>query len=86
MANVIGEVRAQSQAKDITLLKKHASIEVISISDTDTYTVDNMTTVENSTVVNMATGADVTHTKVGNVITIDDAVSDIHVMIFVVGV
>ena len=87
MANRIGEVRAQSQAKQITLLKKHATIEVLSVDDADTITVDSMATIENVKVVSLVDSSDVVVTFAANVITIDDvAVSASHLLVTVVGV
>lgn len=82
-----GEVRAQSQAKNITLLKKHATIEVLVVNDADTIVVDSMATINNAKVVNLADASDVTVEVVNNVITINDvSVSAAHLLVQVVGV
>lgn len=87
MAEITGEVRAQSQAKDITLLKKHATIEVLSIDDADTVTVDSMATINNAKVINLSDGTDVAVDIATNVVTINDvAISGSHIIILVVGV
>ena len=86
MAEKIGEVRAQSQARDVTLLKKHATIEVLDLDDTDTVTVDSMTTIDSAKVINLSNAGDINVTLATNVITIDDeGVSNDHVIILVVG-
>ena len=86
MAERIGEVRAQSRAKDVTLLKKHATVEVLVIDDADTVTIDSMTNIDNAKVVNLSDGSDITKDVATNVITINDvAVSGAHVISLVVG-
>ena len=86
MAERIGEVRAQSQAQNITLLKKHATIEVMVADDADTITVDALVAIDNVKVVNLADASDVTVTVATNVITIDDvAVAGAHLLCLVVG-
>ena len=86
MAERTGEVRAQSQAKNITLLKKHATIEVLAIDDADTIVVNAVATIDNAKVINLADGSDVTVTVATNVITIDDvAITGAHVICMVVG-
>jgi hypothetical protein len=86
MADRKGEVRAQSQAKSFTLLKKHATIEVPTIDDGDTITVDGIVNIDNAKVVNVADASDVTVNISGNVVTINDvAVSGAHVLCLVVG-
>lgn len=87
MAERIGEVRAQSRAKDVTLLKKHATVEVLVIDDADTVTIDSITTIDNAKVINLSDGSDVTVDVATNVITINDvAISGAHVIILVVGI
>lgn len=86
MAERVGEIRAQSQAKDTTLLKKHATVEVLVIDDADTVTIDSMTNIDNAKVVNLSDASDITVDIATNVITINDvAVSGAHVIIQVVG-
>ena len=87
MAERIGEIRAQSRAKDITMLKKHATVEVLVVDDTDTIPVPFLTTIENAKVINLLDASDVTVTLLGNVITVDDvAISAAHLLVTVVGV
>ena len=87
MAERKGEVRAQSQAKNVTLLKKHATIEVLVADDADIIVVDSMVTVENAKVINLLDATDVTVTVATNVITIDDvAISASHLLVVVAGV
>lgn len=86
MAERVGEVRAQSQAKDVTLLKKHSTIEVLVIDDADTVVVNSMANVENAKVINLADSVDVTVLIAGNVITIDDvSISGSHLVMLVTG-
>jgi hypothetical protein len=86
MADRKPEIRAQSQAKTITLLKKHTTLEVLTIDDADTVTVDIMTTIDNAKAINLADGTDVTVDILGNVLTINDVtVSGSHLLITVVG-
>ena len=86
MAERVGEIRAQSRAKDVTLLKKHTTIEVAVIDDADTVTVDILTNIDNAKVVNLSDASDITVDIAGNVITINDgAVSGAHVLMQVVG-
>jgi len=87
MADRIGEVRAQSQAKDVTLLKKHATIEVLAVDDADTITVNSLVSIDNAKVVNLADASDVTINIATNVITINDvSVSAAHLLVLAVGV
>lgn len=80
-------VKDQGQGQDISLLKKHSTLEITSISDTDTITVANMTTVNSAKVVDLADGTEYTTTLLTNVITIDDVgCSNDHVIVLVVGV
>lgn len=86
MAERVGEIRAQSQAKNTTLLKKHTTIEVAVIDDGDTVPVNILTNIDNVKVVNLSDASDITVDIAGNVITINDgAVSGAHVLIQVVG-
>ena len=86
MAEREGEVRAQTQAKDVTLLKKFSQIEILVIDDADTHTVVGMTNIDNVRVVDLSTATDITADKAGNVVTINDvSVSGAHVLITVVG-
>lgn len=87
MAERTGEVRAQSQAKDVTLLKKHKTIEVLVIDDADTITVDGMTTIESATAIDLSDATAVAVDIATNVITINDVgVSADHLIILVVGI
>ena len=86
MAERIPEIRAQSRAKNVTLLKTHTTLEVLNVDDGDTITVDIMTTIDNAKVVSLSDASDITNDIAGNVITINDvAVSGAHVLIQVVG-
>ena len=86
MAERTGEVRVQSQAKDVTLLKKYATVEVLVIDDADTVTIDSMTTIDSAKVIDLADSTDVTVDIATNVITINDVgVSADHLIILVVG-
>lgn len=86
MAEKVGEVRAQSQAKDVTLLKKHATIEVLDLDDADTVTVNNMTTIDSATVINLSDATAVTVNTATNVITVNDlGLANAHVICLVVG-
>lgn len=86
MAEVQGEVRAQSQARDVSLLKKHATIEILSINDGDTHTVNSLTTIDSAKVIDLSDSTDVTVDIATNVITINDSgVSTDHLIILVVG-
>ena len=86
MAERQPEIRAQSQARDITLLKKHTTLEVLDIDDGDIVTVVIMTNIDNVKAVNLVDAADVSVDISGNVLTINDgAVSASHLLIQVVG-
>lgn len=86
MAERTGEIRAQSRAKNVTLLKKHTVIEVPVIDDADTVTVPIMTTIDSATVINLVDSSVITADIATNVITINDVtVSQEHVIILVVG-
>lgn len=86
MAERTPEIRAQSQAKTVTLLKKHTTLEVLTIDDADTIPVEIMTTIDNAKVINLADGSDVTINTAGNEITINDvSISGAHVICIVVG-
>ena len=87
MADKTYTVKDQGQGQDISYLKKHVTLEVESISDTDTITVDNLTTVNVAVVIDLADGTEYSVTLATNVITIDDAsCSSDHVIVLVVGV
>jgi len=80
-------IKDQGQGQDISYLKKHATLEVSSISDTDIITVDELTTVNVVTVIDLVDGTIYGTTLLTNVITIDDvACSSDHVIVLVVGV
>ena len=86
MAEKIGEVRAQSQARNITLLKRHATIEVLDVDDADTITVDSLTTIDAVTIYNAATASTVAADIAGNVITINDVTAvNSHVILLAIG-
>ena len=79
--------KRQGQGQDITYLKKNSTLEVDSISDTDTITVEGYTTVNVAKVLDLADGTEYAVTLLNNVITIDDvACSSDHVIVLVVGV
>jgi len=87
MADQTYTVKDQGQGQDITLLKKHKTLEVSSISDADTITVDGLTTVNEAKVIDLADATEYAVTLATNVITIDDgACSSDHVIVLVVGV
>lgn len=86
MADKSFVVHQTEQARDVTLLKSHKTIEVLSIDDADTITVEDYTTVDNAKVINLADGLDVGVTLATNVITINEAaLSGAHVIAIVVG-
>ena len=86
MAERQGEVRAQTQAKNITLLKKFSQIEIEVMDDGDTHTVVGMTNIDNVKVADLSDASTITADIAGNVVTINDgAVSGAHVLITVVG-
>ena len=79
-------VKSSGQSRDETLLKKHKTLEVISIDEDDTITVTGYTTINSVKVVNLADCVDVSSSVVGNVVTIDEVdLSAEHVIILVVG-
>ncbi len=86
MSERIPEVRAQSQARDVTLLKKHTTLEVVEVDDADTITVNSLTTIESATAIDLADATAVAVDIATNVITINDVgVSADHLIILVVG-
>lgn len=86
MAERIPEIRAQSRAKDVTLLRTHATLEVLSADDGDTITVDIMGNIDIALAVDLSDGTAVTVDIATNVITINDiGVSADHLIILVVG-
>lgn len=86
MADRTYDVKNQGQGQDITYLKKYKVLEVESISDADTVTVDGFTTVDAAKVVDLSDGTEYTVTLATNVVTIDDAgCSSDHVIILVIG-
>ena len=86
MADRPFSVTAQSQGRDVTLLKRYATLEVESVDETDTVTPPNYTTIDNVTAVNLADASDVAVSAVGNVITIDEAaLSGAHIILTIVG-
>lgn len=87
MADQTYAVKGQGRGQDISYLKKHLTLEVDSISDADTITVDELTTVNVAKVVDLVDGTEYTVTLATNVITIDDVgCSSDHVIVLVVGV
>ena len=87
MADKNYSIIKSGQGQTITDLKKHITLEVTSISDADTITVDELTTVNAAKVVDLADATEYSVTLATNVITIDDVgcLSD-HVIVLVVGV
>ena len=86
MAERTPEVRAQSQARDVTLLKKHTTLEVLQVDDGDTITVESLTNIDSAKVINLADASDVTVGIATNVITINDVgISADHLICLVVG-
>jgi hypothetical protein len=87
MADQTYNIIKAGQGQTITNLKKHVTLEVTSISDTDTITVDELDTVNVAVVIDLSDGTEYTVTLSTNVITIDDqACSSDHVIVLVVGV
>ena len=87
MADKTYTVKDQGRGQDISYLKKHTTLEVESISDTDTITVDSLATVNVTKVIDLADGTEYSTTLATNVITIDDvACVSKHVIVLVVGV
>jgi len=87
MADQVYTVKVQGRGQDITYLKKHVTLEVVSISDTDTITVDSLETVNVARVIDLADGTEYAVTLATNVITIDDVgCSSDHVIVLAVGV
>lgn len=76
----------QGKGQDVTQLKRHATLEVAIIDDGDTITVDNYTTIDSATVIDLADATSYTVNLSTNVITINDvSVSADHVIVLVVG-
>ena len=87
MADKTYNIIKSGQGQDITMLKKHVTLEVTSISDTDTITIDELTTVNIAKVIDLADGAEFTVSLGTNIITIDDVdCSADHVIVLAVGV
>ena len=87
MSDKTYSVKSQGQGQTITNLKKYLTLEVNSISNADTVTIDALTTVNVAKVVDMSDGSEYDVTLLGKVITIADAdCSSDHVIILVVGV
>ena len=87
MADKQYSVVKAGKGQDITYLKKHITLEVASISDGDTITVSELTTVNTVSVIDLEDGVSYSTTLATNVITIDDALcSSDHVIVLVVGV
>ena len=87
MADKTYTVKDQGRGQDISYLKKHVTLEIASIDDADTITVDELTTVNVARVVDLADGVEYAVTLATNVITMDDvACSSDHVIVLVVGV
>ena len=86
MADLKGQVRAQTQAKSITLLKKYVTVEVLVANDADTITIDSIVNIDNAKVISLLDASDITVNTSGNVITINDiAVVNSHLLCTVVG-
>jgi len=86
MAERIPEIRAQSRAKDVTLLKTHTTLEVLNADDADTITVDILSNIDTALAVDLSDGTVVTVDIATNIITINDVgVSNDHLIILVVG-
>ena len=86
MAERIPEIRAQSRAKDVTLLKTHTTLEVLNVDDADTITVDILATIDSATAIDLSDGTAVAVDIATNVITINDVgVANDHLIILVVG-
>ncbi len=76
----------QGTGQDVSVLKRHITIEVATIDDGDTITVDNYTTIDAAAVLDLADGTLYTVDLATNVITINDAaVSAKHIIVLVVG-
>jgi len=87
MADKTYVVKDQGQGQDISYLKKHKTLEVDSISDTDTITVSDFTTVNVAKVIDLLDGVEYDVSLATNVITINDVdCSNDHVIVLVVGV
>lgn len=86
MADKTYNIIKQGQGQNISYLKKHVTLEVTSISDADTITVDELTSVDVAKVIDLEDGTEYTVTLATNVITIDDAsCSSDHVIVLAVG-
>jgi len=87
MADKTYNVIKSGQGQTITNLKKHVTLEITSLTDADTITVDELTTVNVARVVDLADGAEYDVTLATNVITVDDVdCSADHVIVLAVGV
>ena len=87
MADKTYNIIKQGQGQNISYLKKHITLEVESVSDEDTITVDELDTVNVAKVIDLADGVEYSNTLSDNVITIDDAsCSSDHVIVLAVGV
>jgi len=79
-------VKKTAIGKEETVLKRHSTIEVISIDEADTVTVQGYTTIDNVKAIDLAAGTDVDASAAGNVITIDEVgASAVHIIAIVVG-
>jgi len=86
MADKTYSIIKSGQGQTITNLKKHITLEVTSISDTDTITVDELTSVDAAKVLDLADATEYSVTLADNVVTIDDVgCSSDHVIVLVVG-
>lgn len=80
-------VKDQGQGQTITNLKRHATLEVTSISKDDTIPVAGFTTLNAVSVIDLANAAEYTATVLTNVVTITDVLCVTkHVIVLVVGV
>ena len=87
MADKTYNIIKTGQGQNITHLKKHITLEIDSISDADTITVDELTTVNVAKVIDLEDGTEFAVTLGTNIITVDDAgCSSDHVIVLAIGV
>lgn len=80
-------VKDQGQGQTVTNLKRHATLEVTSISKDDTIPVAGFTTINAVSVIDLTDAAEYTATVLTSVVTITDVLCVTkHVIILVVGV
>lgn len=86
MADVNFSSIGQGRGQDVTSLKRHSTIEVNSINNADTITLDNYTTIDAASVLDLADGTAYAVTLNTNVVTIDDVAAVAkHVIVLIVG-